>query len=270
MNWEAATVLVRLFDCKVNEKMKPYCSRIVLAIFIAAIPVFWNCEDTTSSENPVPGQVILVQKSAEDDSVEKGIDAQYILGSQPPRDGIFIEWHPVEDKDLAAYVIRRSTVSDSTAFAVIGRVRRIAGKIDTSYVDDNVNVGTRYYYRVTAQDAENEGPISEPANYLLEEMCTLNAPTPTTPFDGTFQWQWPTIQPSQFIFRLLKEVIPNTPFELIFVQTFDNNFSPNQEWSLAELGVSALTPGRYQWRIDIMGNVPNSGSESDQVDFQVQ
>jgi len=250
--------------------MKRYCSKIALAIFIAAILVFWNCADTTSSENPVPGQVILVQKSAEDDSVEKGVDAKHIPGSQPPRDGIIIEWHPVEDNDLAGYVIRRSIVNDSTAFGVTSRVRRAAGKIDTFYVDDNVSAGTRYYYRVSAEDAENEGPLSEPANYFLEEMCTLNAPTPTAPFDGNFRWQWPAIQPSQFIFRLLKEIIPNTPFKLIFVQTFDNDFSPNQEWSLAELGIGALTPGRYQWRVDIIGNEPNSGSESDQINFQVQ
>lgn len=253
------------------RQMKRFGSITILAILAGMIPVFWNCDDTTSSENPPPGQVILVQKSAEDDTVERGIDAKYIP-SPPPRNGIIIEWHPVEHDDLIGYVIRRSIENDSTAFAVIARVRKVIGKIDTFYVDGNASVGTRYYYRVAAEDEENEGPMSEAVNYKLEEMCTLNSPTPTTTqFDSTFRWQWPAIQPPMFIFRLFKEILPNTPYELIFIDTYDNDFFPNQEWSLERLGFQgALTPGRYQWRIDIIGNEINSGSESEQVNFQVQ
>ena len=83
---------------------------------------------------------------------------------------------------------------------------------DTFYVDNNVlDDGGRYYYYVTAVDeADQEGERSDIENYRLDEMATLNSPSLTdTTFSGEFIWDFPTIIPNEFIFRLV-EGFPET------------------------------------------------------------
>lgn len=242
--------------------MKIRLSRLIY-ILLSAVLVLWNCDDSTSSDNPVPGRVILVAKSAEDDSVETGIDAEYVRAAG--KNGIFLQWYEVDDNDLAAYRIYRSAVDTSTAFMLVAQVGKSMGKIDTFYIDSSVEVGIRYYYRVSAMDEEGqEGPRSRAANYKLYEMCSLDAPPP---FDGTFQWRWPTIQPNSFVFRLRRT---SGILSDILIETFLNNYSQNQEWSLEDLELGTLAPGEYQWRIDIIGTEPNHGSETDWLSFVVQ
>lgn len=236
----------------------------MIFLFIGAL-VFWSCDDSTrSDDNPVPGRVSLVAKSAEGDSVEAGIDAVYVPATLA--NGIFLQWHQVDDNDLAAYRIYRSTVDTSTALTLIGAVVKSVGKIDTSYIDSNVEVGRRYYYRVSAIDeAGQEGPRSKAAHYKLWEMCSLDAPPP---FDSTFQWTWPVNQPHSFVFRL-RSVIGSGIYVNVKIGTFMNTYNPNQQWSLGDLGLNPLEPGLYEWRIDIIGSEPNHGSESEWRSFPV-
>jgi len=240
---------------------------IFICVLLSAILLIWSCEDSTSSENPAPGKVKLVNKSPEDVAVETGIDAEFILGSQPPRDGIIIQWHPVQDNDLAGYRVYRSTSDSSTALSPIANVRSqsIPGKIDTSYFDKNVVAGTRYYYRISAEDADQEGPLSSASDYRLEDVCTLNFPPP---FSGTFQWQWPlNAAPDRFIFRLSKQTAFGT-YDSVLIK-IESDYSSPPTWSLSQLGIDSLAAGQYRWRIDIIGSENNNGSESDWSYFAV-
>jgi hypothetical protein len=247
-------------------------------IFLIAIFVVFACKDSTSSDNPVPGQVILVDKTAEDDSLETGIDAEHIITTE--RDGIILQWHPItDDNDLVAYDIYRSERDSSSGFAKLAEVNSPVGNIDTFYFDTSLVVfpqagapAPRYYYYVRARDAENQqGPHSRVDNYRLEEICTLLAPNEfTQPFDGNFHWRWPTSQPDSFVFRLLKEKFLNI-YKVVIVNKFQNNeFNPEPFWSLSNLGLGPLETGTYRWRIDIIGTEVNNGSESEWSTFGVQ
>ncbi len=71
---------------------------------------------------------------------------------------IVLSWDPVEDEDLNYYVVYRSEAPgfnpDSTT--KVGEVGR------ETFVDENVQKGKTYYYRVSAVDhSGNEGPVSK-------------------------------------------------------------------------------------------------------------
>lgn len=239
-----------------------------MLILLSAILVIWSCKDSTSSENPAPGKVELISKSPETDAVERGIDAEFILGSQPPRDGIVIQWHPVQDNDLVGYRVYRSASDSSTALSLIATVRtRSAGKIDTTFFDRDTNMVayTRYYYRISAEDADQEGLRSNSADYKLENVCTLRFPPP---FDSSFEWDWPSNQaPDSFIFRLSKQTVFGTYDSVLVKKESDYNSPAN--WSLSDLKIDSLSAGQYRWRIDIIGSEDNNGSESDWSYFVV-
>lgn len=239
---------------------------LILCIATSIFLFFWSCEDTTSSENPVPGKVQLVNKSPEDDAVETGIDAEYILGSQPPRDGIKIQWHPVQDNDLVGYRVYRSTVDSSTALSRIATVRsQSAGRIDTSYFDTDTSLvaHTRYYYRISAEDGDQEGPRSRADYYTLEEACNPTLPNISTNFDGTFEWESPTGHTGNFILRISKFTL-----ESVKITELHNWYT--HQANLIQLGIDSLEAGTYRWRIDMIGSEENNGSESAWLDFVVQ
>ena len=246
--------------------------------FLIAVFVIHACEDSTSSDNPVPGQVILVNKSAEDDSLEMGIDAEHIIKTE--RDGIMLQWHPItDDNDLVAYDVYRSMRDSSSGFAKLAEVNSPVGNIDTFYFDTSLVVfpqagapAPRYYYYVRARDAEDQqGPRSRVDNYRLEEICFLISPNEfTQQFDGNFQWRWPTSQPASFVFRLMKEKFLNI-YKVVLVKKFQvDEFSPEPVWSLSDFGLGSLETGKYRWRIDIIGAEENNGSESEWSTFMVQ
>ncbi len=241
----------------------------LICFFICGALIFWNCQNSTESDNPVPARVILVEKSAEDDSIETGIDAEFV---RPQQNGIILQWHPVGDNDLAAYDIYRSAVDSNSAFRKIGTVLKSLNNVDTFYVDKSPEIfpgpgmpASRYYYYVVARDEEGGvGERSRVDNYKLEEICTLNAPNDQSMFEGNFDWDFPPIQPDVFIFRLMKDGVP------IYVKRLQNDYSADP-WSQSELGLDSLESGSYQWRIDIIGaDPPNNGSESAWLGFTVQ
>ena len=248
--------------------------------FLIAVFVIHACEDSTSSDNPVPGQVILVNKSAEDDSLETGIDAEHIITTE--RDGIILQWHPItDDNDLVAYDIYRSMIDSSSGFAKLAEVNSPVGNIDTFYFDTSLVVfpqagasAKRYYYYVRARDAENQqGPRSRVDNYRLEDVCTLLAPNEFTQFDGTFHWRWePANQPASFVFRLLKERSFGIYRVVLVKEVLIHIADPEPVWSLSQLDstLGSLETGTYRWRIDIIGAEENNGSESDWSTFKVQ
>jgi hypothetical protein len=243
-------------------------SFIYICVLLVATLLIWSCQDTTSSENPAPGKVRLATKSAETDAAEMGIDAEFILGSQPPRDGIVIQWHPVQDNDLIGYRVYRSISDSLTSFRLRATVRtRSAGRIDTSFFDTDTNLvaHTRYYYRVSAEDEDQEGPRSNSADYQLEDVCTLNYPPP---FNSTFQWQWPLNgAPDRFIFRLSRQTAFGT-YDSVLVK-IESDYASPPTWSLSRLGIDSLAAGQYRWRIDIIGSEDNNGSESEWLNFSV-
>jgi len=228
-----------------------------------------SCTNSVESDNPAPEQVRMVEKSAENAVIERGIDAIAFTGLLT-QNSIYIQWHSEDDEDLTVYDIYRSQDSVGT-FPLLTSVVKQFGEIDTSYIDKNVAENVRYYYYVIARDAEDqEGPRSTKVNYKLGEMAVLNSPSPSdTNYTGVFSWDFPSFGPDEFIFRLERDIAGN------FVHEYMNqlnriDYNPHQEWNFTSLGLGNLLPGRYRWRIDIIGADDNEGSESFWLGFQVQ
>ncbi len=233
---------------------------------IVLLAILWGCSNTTSNDVPPPEKVILVPKTAEDDSLERGIDA--VDG----KDAIYLEWYSQENRRLAGYVIYRSEKANQD-FGEIGRVEKYYGIIDTTFIDDSVKVGVpyRYYYYVRAYDDLGQfGPPSDTVNYSLVGRPILSPVRPIpSERQPTFVWDFSYI-PHEFIFRLQIKKGENyhyltKPFRQIV------EYEPHQEWQLTDLGYnSPLDTGTsYRWRIDVVGSESSQGAESAWAEFRV-
>ena len=248
-------------------------------IFGMALAVFFGCTEPNSVDNPPPAQVILVEKSSDSSAVERGIDAEQPLGvfPVPEQNAIYLEWYGLDEDDLAAYDIYRRDRDTTGNFQKIAEVPRRFGQTDTSYLDLSVNLDTVYYYYVIARDEDGqEGERSRIDFYrLLPRPKSLNAPVGNTLFQGFFEWDFDEDFVAQyFIFRLEKNNGSGEffPYYLGLLDT-EGRTQPNQRWSLEEVGLTALDPGQYRWRIDVRrfdDRNNREGSESTWETFQVQ
>ncbi len=80
-----------------------------------------------------------------------------------------LTWTPVDGGNISSYKIYRS-VGDQSNFTLIATVNH---PTDT-YYDENINLGTQYYYAVTSVDANsNESEYSTYANVLTPQAFNL-------------------------------------------------------------------------------------------------
>jgi hypothetical protein len=254
-----------------------------LSVFIPVLALFsfliiWGCKNSTSNNTPPPPKVMLVEKSSDSSAVETGIDAEDPANNADPvKNGIIIQWHPVDYEKLKAYDVYRRAIDTTGGFQKIAVVDQSFNARDTIYLDQDVNLDTIYYYYIIARNEEGgEGEPSAKDHYTLYAKVTLNSPINSQLFDGTngsFQWTFFSGIPSQyFIFRLEKQgVTPGEyiPYALKLLEL--TNYTNQQTWTLAEIGLTSLGQGTYRWRIDVRDFTDNrKGSESGWGQFEVQ
>ncbi len=237
------------------------------------------CNTGVENQDLPPGKVQLVSKTAEDSTLEKGIDAIAVVGenNQIIKNGIFLEWHPLPDDDIVAYEIFRKEKDSTGTFQKIAEVKKEFERLDTTFIDTAIVINRFYYYYVQARDEiGQEGPPSDKVGYLIVPWPDLVSPINNDVFQGVFQWNFDeNFVPPNFVFRLELEVGQGT-YVNIFTKliTLIADYSPNQEWSaqrLATYGLQLPLPtGRYRWRIDVIGTGDNEGSESNWETFRVQ
>lgn len=242
----------------------------ILGIIFSLSAVWISCQDQTPKPPP-PARVRFVEKTAPQDTLERGIDAV------PESNGIYLEWYSNHEESLVGYIISRSLFEDRN-FVEIARVKRITTLQlpDTTYIDqiDFSDILKRYYYYVEAFDEFNQ--ISEPSDvvsYQLIPKPVLSSPrnliTETSPvfiwdFDGNFV-------PNSFVFRLLKR--NNQKYFNYFTKLLLllDDYAPHQQWTGDELTLPTPLPsGTYRWRIDPVGAEENQGAESKWLDFTIQ
>lgn len=240
------------------------------AAVILSILLFFGCKETTTDNSPPPPRVVLVEKSPDSSAVETGIDAEDPPNSSnPDKNGILIQWHPVNHNGLRAYDVYRRARDTGGNFQKIAEVIQPFGARDTVYIDTTAGLDTLYYYYVRARDENGkEGEPSEIDHYTLWPKPTLNAPTNGQVFtSGIFDWSFGDFVPQHFIFRL-EWGIGNQYFPYyIGIYELIGNVEPRQTRTLAELLPESLRPlpgGRqYRWRIDKHNiNDNRIGSES--------
>lgn len=239
--------------------------------------VIWGCKDSASNNTPPPPKVVLVEKSSDSSAVETGIDAEDPVNNPDPvKNGIIIQWHPVDHEKLKAYDVYRRDTDTTGGFQKIAAVDQSFNARDTVYLDQDVSLDTIYYYYIVARDEEGgEGEPSEKDHYTLYAKPTLDTPINGQLFNGTngsFQWTFFSgIPPQYFIFRLEKRGA-DLNYAPYFLKLHEHtNFNNPQIWTLAEIGLTSLGQGTYRWRIDVRDFTDNrKGSESNWGQFEVQ
>ena len=252
-------------------------SFLIFLSVLCSFLLLLNCKKTESNNTPPPPRVILMEKSPDSAAVETGIDAEG--GIDPNKNGIFVQWHPVDHKDLKAYDVYRRQSNTTGNFQRIAEVLQSFGSGDTTYLDLDVGLDTVYYYYVIARDENNEGERSATDHYMLQPKPILTSPINNQSFGITnvFKWDFGGQGTQYFIFRLEKRGA-DTNFAHYFLMLHDvsapigggntGGYGP-QTWNLSQLGVNTLDPGDYRWRVDVRDFLDDrTGSESDWGMFQ--
>ncbi len=236
-----------------------------------------SCKNTVNNEILPPPQVKFVEKSSDSAAVETGIDAEEPpanVGSNPLKNAIFLQWHPVIYEGLKAYDVYRRASDTTGSFTKIAEVLQAFGSRDTTYLDTSAQLQTLYYYYIIARDDKgNEGERSHTEHYtLLPKPQQLNIPVGNSLYSGFFEWTFQnSYVPQYIIFRVEKQVVGEEyqPYDLKLLEL--NSISPVQHWTAQELGLASLSPGNYRWRVDIRILRDNrQGAESVWGYFRVQ
>ncbi|OPX33164.1 hypothetical protein B1H10_06460 [candidate division KSB1 bacterium 4484_188] len=213
----------------------------------------------------------FVEKTAESDTLERGIDAV------PESDAIYLEWYSNHEENLAGYVISRSIFEDRN-FVEIARIKKITEfeLPDTTFIDqvDSLNILDRYYYYIEAiDDFDQLGEPSDVVSYKLVPKPILGSPrnviTQTSP---DFTWDFDeSFVPNAFVFRLLKRNNQKYFYYFTKLSLLRDDYAPHQQWTGDELTLPTPLPsGTYRWRIDPIGAEENQGAESIWLDFTIQ
>jgi len=248
--------------------MKKIIILFVLLFFILHLA----CTDDVNKTEP-PARVLLVPKTAESDTLEKGIDAVYDEAN-PLVNDIILEWYPNTEKTLAGYSIYRSESIDKN-YVSVGKITKNFNIIDTTFIDVSISLDKRYFYFVKAFDELDQyGDPSDTVTYMVRESPVLLEPVGNiTNRAPVFSWDFhPNFVPDDFVFRLLIRKTGGV-YKNFCTQEINMGveYSPNQSRDLIELTpYSSLAPGTYRWRIDPIGSEPFQGAESDWMDFTVQ
>ena len=234
----------------------------VLSVFFYIFILFVLTCSEEDNTPPPPASVKLVEKTAEDSPVEHGIDAI------SEKDAIFLEWYANKEKNLAGYVIYRSKGVDEN-FEEIARITKRYNLIDTTFIDESVDIQIRYYYFVRAFDdfVQFSSP-SDTVSYKLVEKPILSYPVGRigANYTPSFIWDFDAnFVPNQFVIRVMKKEDKNYVYyftKLLNIIDGNSGYTPHQEWNFNTLKFPMqLTTGTYLWRIDPVGSEINQGGE---------
>lgn len=242
-------------------------SHKIIYIFLI-MSSFISCE--FKIENEPPDAPIWIQKSAPEDSIETGIDAE------PLENRILLEWHPVVNKDLEGYKIYRAIkTNDPEEEIVFEEITSINiyhnPEFDSLYFDEDVVVLTRYLYYIKSFDYDQHlSESSDTLQYQLTEKADLVSPVEGEYISTIPDFKWfNKAQINEVVIRV--ETYPEG--HTVWISRFSStNYTGEVNIKKYNFDGSALksqlTPGsKYRWRIDsiYMVNPDNTewaGSES--------
>ena len=192
-----------------------------------------------------PNPPLLIPHGDDADSIEIGIDAV------PEGNWIYLEWKENTENDLSGYIIYRD-IDPLPDFSIITTL-----VTDTFFLDQQVTLGTPYYYTVTAVDtAGNESLGGDTLDYTLTSKATLLFPVDEdTLSPGTVIFQWELVEATNgfFIVKIFDKVVG----KWVLGSEIDVlGFEPQYADTLF------LPSGSYKWKVEYWGNDKKSGSES--------
>ncbi len=237
-------------------------TKIGFLLLLILIFINFNCNSVDHPFEEKPNPVTLLPAVPDSSIQEKGIDAI------PEGNLIRIEW-TAGDETTAFYEVYRA-INPVGAFNKI-----ITLEIPIQFYEDRVpRIGIRYYYYIQAVDAD--GVRSDPSDtlsYLLIVKAQIIGPIGSTGSVPLFAWRdLNSPQANDYIIRIM---VTDTK-QIIWLSQFQNSNYGLENKSIAfnadgSALIDSLMPGiGYQWRLDIIGNEKNCGSESPWTSIQIQ
>jgi len=230
--------------------MKIRRRQFFLLLFIINFSILF-CK--SNSSGPVVKKLdppVIVPKSAENSAIEKGVDAI------PETDAIFFEWFSPREKIQAWNIYKKE--GKTGYFRFLANV----SSVDTSFIDQNIKIGTRYWYYVTAVGLNDlESQPSDTMDYkLLPKANSLGNTLDTHP---VFEWHTLGVAPVFYILRLYE----NPQGRPIWITKVYPGYQGQQE--MVTYNKDGLASEKsleinktYAWRVDEVGSEANSGCES--------
>jgi len=237
--------------------------------------LFWLLSCGGNVEDPdAPVRPQWVPKSAPDDSLESGIDAD------PNGNVIMLEWYNGTEDDLAGYRIYRASGEDAKDFQLLTEINALAipGAIMT-YIDEAVDLRTEYAYFLRAYDqAGNFSVRSDTIHYQLIEKVDLMEPlgsvNTTRP---VFKWSDLRSPATEYVIRVEQIGASHVCWLCRLVrQNYVGEIQSKTYASDGQVYQSELVSGQvYRWRVDCIYNfdrngVEIAGSESNWGYFTIQ
>ncbi len=215
-------------------------------------------EDSTA---PLPPNIHLNDPNISDD--EWGPDAM------TESNGIYIEWDANDEDDIAGYKVYRSMDSNSGY-----KHTATLYKDELFYEDRDVQIETRYYYRITAFDESgHESRMSQITSYTLLHKATLTEPANqaviTNP-SPEFRWLEVNAAEAYVVRVFVNTETKEEPWQEVWRS---HEVFPYDEFMVRYnddgLATQSLEDGKqYRWRVDANSG-PAVGSESNWYHFQV-
>ncbi len=248
-----------------GRRFSPFLLNFLL---IAHLLGLMGCsEKGTTGDTIPPGVPVILPAPAENSWDETGTDAV------PDGDWIQLVWLSRPESDLQGYRIYRWT-PPADILTHLATKRLGSGDFDTTYEDQSVDIGVRYFYQVSAFDQSgNESARSDTVDYMLISKLSSEALTaPRGEIDGrqpTFSW----ISTGESVENHLR-VYDALNHRTVWVSSGHDPFSSPHSVLYNDDGTaldSLLIPGReYWWRVDRQGSELRSGSESKWVSFTIR
>jgi hypothetical protein len=229
-------------------------------LLLTLIFINFNCNKRANPTREKPGPVTLVPGVEDTCRVEKGIDAI------PDGDLIRIEWTE-GDESTVFYEVFRGTALTGT-FSKIVTV-----EIPVQFFEEQAPVsGVRYYYFIRAVNDEGvESESSDTLSYRLIRKAEGLNPVGSCGSWPVFRWLDPN-HANYYIIRLEE----NDSGNIVWLSRFQSPQFGSEEQLIPynadhQASQDSLATGiHYRWRIDIVGNEKNSGSESSWTPIQIQ
>ena len=220
-----------------------------------------NCAEKSTQPEIIPDPVQLIQSSSPFDKIERGIDAV------PDVDGIYLEWHDTDDPSVEFYEIYRGEDPEDR-FIPVGKIFHP----DTSFQDEEVELFTRYYYYVLAvSDLDARSESSDTLDYTL-----LAKPTNLSPSgiwqDVTPLLRWDNVQEDQYLVRIEDDLLD----EIVWMKVVQSSYGETESVEVghdttAIVQIDSLSRQRdYIWRVDVIRDVNNIGSESNWKSLRIE
>jgi len=174
--------------------------------------------------------------------------------------GIYIEWDANQEDNLAGYNVYR-TVDADRDFKLINTVSK-----DVNFFEDlDVELSTKYYYRITAFNKERvESKMSKMVWYTLLPKAQLIEPVNQAILNtSTPKFQWLGIgEADVYILRVFATELENNEWEEIWHCKKYSYDALEAVYNENNQAIEELKPNKdYRWRVDVDGGTC-VGSES--------